>query len=72
METRFYKTFIRVRDMERSKAFYAKLGFEPAPGDPRPTRGFFWIDPERTQLLVLAQETPDHHPVSPLPIIRRA
>jgi lactoylglutathione lyase len=56
---RFYKTFIRARDMVRSKAFYESLGFEPAPGDPRPTRAFFWIDPERTQLLVLAQETPD-------------
>ena len=57
MEMRFYKTFLRVRDMERSKSFYAKLGFELATGDPRPTRAFFWIDPERTQLLVLATPT---------------
>ncbi|HEY3082967.1 MAG TPA: VOC family protein [Chloroflexota bacterium] len=57
MQKRFFKTFMRVHDLERASAFFRRLGFEPAPGDPRPTRSWFWIDPERTQLLVLAQAT---------------
>jgi lactoylglutathione lyase len=54
---RFFKTFMRVRDIPRSAAFFHDLGFEHAPGDPRTTRHWLWIDRERTQLLVLAEAT---------------
>ncbi|TAK22712.1 MAG: VOC family protein [Chloroflexota bacterium] len=57
MDKRFFKTFMRVNDLPRAAAFFHRLGFEHAPGDPRPTRHWLWIDPGHTQLLVLAQTT---------------
>ncbi|HEY3082964.1 MAG TPA: VOC family protein [Chloroflexota bacterium] len=58
------KTYLLVRDLERAAAFYGRLGLEVANPDPEAGRAYFWVDPARTQCLVL-REASESRPFAP-------